>query len=129
METRRGLNKLTRETVNNMTKEEWLNYDPFLKKCCADCFSLKPAINLWCTNQSAIKARGTSLPGVWGCTYWKPDWSQIPKKFWLPENLSEYGTNPPAKAHTQLARPESIKENIFKKKWEDIKWHLKSHKN
>jgi hypothetical protein len=42
------------------------------KRCCADCKYLKAAVSWWCTSKNAIDVRGTSIPGVKNCPYWKP---------------------------------------------------------
>ena len=38
---------------------------------CYDCTHLKAAVSWWCTNDDAIKWRGTSLPGVEKCPFWR----------------------------------------------------------
>ena len=43
-------------------------------------------MNWWCTNNAAISARGTSIPGCIKCTYWAPDWSIIDDKYKTIEN-------------------------------------------
>ena len=42
------------------------------RKSCYDCGFCLGALSWWCTNKEAIKARGTSFPGIIGCPYWKP---------------------------------------------------------
>jgi hypothetical protein len=39
---------------------------------CADCAYLRGAVSWWCTNRAAVKARGTAIPGAYGCQHWKP---------------------------------------------------------
>lgn len=41
-------------------------------KRCSDCFYCRGAVNLWCTNEEAAKYRGTRIPGVRNCHFWKP---------------------------------------------------------
>lgn len=78
--------KKFRELTENMTDDEFRNMNPFLKKNCSDCVHLKPAISLWCTNDLAIKARGTRIPGVSNCPYWKPNFDYIDDKYKTVEN-------------------------------------------
>lgn len=40
---------------------------------CAFCKHLVPHVGWWCGNESAIKARGTRMPGVIHCPYFKID--------------------------------------------------------
>jgi len=47
---------------------------------CAYCGWLKSALSWWCTNTAAIKARGTSIPPVCHCPFWKPDKNYIKKE-------------------------------------------------
>lgn len=60
--------------------------NPFELKRCYDCAFMKPALSWWCSNKEAIKARGTSIPGIKNCPYWEPDWKYIPEKFRTEEN-------------------------------------------
>ncbi len=41
-------------------------------KCCRDCYHLQGAVTLWCMNDEAIEYRGTGIPGVKHCQFWKP---------------------------------------------------------
>ena len=75
-----------KELTDEMTYEEFKNFNPFLKKNCADCIHLKGAISLWCTNKNASKARGTSIPGVSNCPFWQVDWNQVEQKHKTIEN-------------------------------------------
>lgn len=43
-----------------------------VRRSCYDCRSLRGAVSLWCTNDEAVKWRGTQIPGVTGCTFWTP---------------------------------------------------------
>lgn len=59
---------------------------PFERKSCEDCTHLTQALSLWCSNEDAIKDRGTRIPGCIHCPHWAPDWKYIPKQFKTPEN-------------------------------------------
>lgn len=39
---------------------------------CYDCVHLRGAVSLWCTNEEAVEARGTNIPGVRECDFWAP---------------------------------------------------------
>jgi len=52
-------------------------------KCCADCGWLKAKVSWWCMNPEAVKVRGTAIPGVQHCPYWKPDKEWIRKQIQL----------------------------------------------
>lgn len=41
------------------------------KKRCYDCFYLRGAVTTWCINKKAKKFRGTTIPGVCDCQFWK----------------------------------------------------------
>lgn len=41
------------------------------KAACVDCRHMVGAVHWWCGNEDAIKWRGTSLPGVHSCPFWK----------------------------------------------------------
>ena len=45
--------------------------DAALRRC-YDCAHLKGAVSWWCTNEEAIKYRGTQIPGVKDCPFWAP---------------------------------------------------------
>ena len=49
-------------------------------KQCAFCGWLKSALHWWCTNEEAAKARGTTIPGISKCPWWKPDKTYIGKE-------------------------------------------------
>ena len=42
------------------------------QKRCYDCFYMRGACSWWCKNEEAIKFRGTRIPGVRECKFWKP---------------------------------------------------------
>jgi len=64
-----------------------LEESPFERKNCSDCAHLEGYISLWCTSAEAIEFRGTSIPGVNHCPFWKPDWKEIENKY----KTAEYG--------------------------------------
>jgi hypothetical protein len=78
--------EMTQEEINSMTTEEFLSVSPFEKKSCADCAHCKASMSLWCRNAEAIAYRGTSIPGVIKCKFWKPNWRYIDRKYRTPEN-------------------------------------------
>lgn len=41
-------------------------------RACTDCGYFKGSLTLWCTNDEAIKTRGTAKGSVYKCPYWKP---------------------------------------------------------
>lgn len=41
------------------------------RRDCSDCRHLKAYVTLWCGNEEAIKFRGTSIPGIYNCKFWK----------------------------------------------------------
>lgn len=43
-----------------------------VKKSCFDCDFCESACSWWCINQEAVKYRGSSIPGVINCHFWKP---------------------------------------------------------
>ena len=59
---------------------------PFTRKSCYDCGNIISALSLWCGCKEAREARGTILPGVILCTFWKPDLSYIDDKYKTDEN-------------------------------------------
>ena len=72
--------------TNEMTSEEFKTLNPFIKKNCSNCIHLKAAISLWCTNEDAKTARGTSIPAVSNCPFWEVDWNQVDEKYKTVEN-------------------------------------------
>lgn len=42
-------------------------------RSCHNCNHLREVVNLWCSNEDAIKARGTQVPGIIHCPYWSAD--------------------------------------------------------
>lgn len=77
---------MTSAEIKAMSDEDFKAVSPFEKRTCYDCGHLKHALHWWCTNESAIKLRGTRIPGIIKCPYWKPDWSVIPDKYKTEEN-------------------------------------------
>ena len=72
--------------IAEMSDGDFRSVSPFEKKSCADCGHLKKALSLWCGNEVAISARGTRIPGVIKCPYWKPDWKHINSRYKTIEN-------------------------------------------
>lgn len=52
------------------------------EKGCYDCFYCQAEVSWWCTNQEAIKHRGTRIPGVTHCQWWKPCTKLEDLNFW-----------------------------------------------
>ena len=42
------------------------------RKGCDDCKHLKGAASLWCSNEEAAKANGTTIPKFKSCSFWEP---------------------------------------------------------
>lgn len=42
------------------------------RKNCFDCYYCQASVSWWCTNDGAIEARKTSIPGINKCPFWKP---------------------------------------------------------
>ena len=61
------------KSFDEMTDEEFLALPPQVKRSCGDCAFLVGHVNWWCKNEQAIKARGTSIPGVCNCPYWEQE--------------------------------------------------------
>ncbi len=78
--------EMNQSEINALSKEEFNNISPFEKRSCYDCKFLKSALSWWCTNEDAIKVRGTRLPGCIKCNFWEPDWSMIDNKYKTKEN-------------------------------------------
>lgn len=47
------------------------------RRACGTCAYLTARVSWWCTNSHAIQTRGTAIPGVCHCPYWKPNMSYI----------------------------------------------------
>ena len=49
------------------------------KKSCSDCYWCQGAVSWWCKNSNAVKTRGTNIPGVNNCNFWKPcrTWKEL----------------------------------------------------
>ena len=58
---------------------------PEVRRSCYDCGWLKAYVSWWCTNPEARKARGSAIPGIYHCSYWKGDGF----KAWLRRNAIE----------------------------------------
>lgn len=77
----KDFNELTESQIRDLNKEEFKLYSPFQTKHCSNCYHLISALSFYCGNTEAIEHRGTTLPGVVKCTFWKPDWKHIPKEY------------------------------------------------
>jgi len=77
----KNFSELTTEEISSMTDEEFLAVDPYEKKSCAECGWLKASVTWWCKNPEAVEARGTAIPGIIKCAYWKPDEKYIKTKY------------------------------------------------
>lgn len=42
------------------------------RRRCYDCAHMRAYVTWWCTNDAAIRARGTGIPGVCLCPFWAP---------------------------------------------------------
>jgi len=79
-------NEMSQAEIEELSAEEFGSISPFEKKGCYACGYLKSAISWWCMNPEAIKARGTSIPGVVKCKYWTVDWEYVDEKYKTKEN-------------------------------------------
>jgi hypothetical protein len=52
------------------------------RRACFDCIHCKAAINWWCTNDEAVKFRGTAIPGTINCKFWEPVRLYSQLKWW-----------------------------------------------
>ena len=64
---------LSREERKALTDEEWESYKPWETKTCGYCKFMTHGISWWCSNEEAIRARGTCIPGVCLCSFWSLD--------------------------------------------------------
>lgn len=78
--------EMTQKEITSLSKEEFKSISPFEKKSCYDCGNLVGHISWWCKSKEAIEYRGTSIPGIIRCKFWKPDWSHIKDKYKTEEN-------------------------------------------
>lgn len=71
--------KLLKKIINclfktKLTTEQFhILRDIYRRRNCAHCDFLVAYVNWWCSNNNACIARGTNIPGVCHCPYWKPD--------------------------------------------------------
>jgi len=63
-----------------------MEISPFDKKWCGECGHLFSAVTWWCGCDEAADFRGTKIPGVINCPFWKPNWKYIPKEYKTLEN-------------------------------------------
>lgn len=57
-----------------MTIENWCdeNGPDAERRACVDCGWLRGALHWWCMSEEAKEYRGTTIPGVHDCPFWKP---------------------------------------------------------
>lgn len=67
--------------LKELSDDEFKKVSPFEKQSCYDCNHLISAISWWCGSEAARKYRGTSIPGVICCHFWRPDWKYIDRKY------------------------------------------------
>ena len=101
--------ELTEKDIQNMSDEEWRDLSPFLKKHCTDCAFLKGAMSWYCTNEDAKQMRGTSLPAICLCPFWKPNWNYIPKKY----KTEEYGYVPPVEKVVRKIKSPTWRQRVI----------------
>lgn len=77
--------EMSQEEIEDLSEEQYNSISPFEKKTCYDCIFLKSKISWWCTNEEAIKARGTAIPPVIKCDFWHPNYGYIEQK-WISLN-------------------------------------------
>lgn len=82
----KSFSEMTHSEIVSMSEEDYRKVSPFEKHSCYDCAHLKSALSWWCFNNEAAKYRGTRLPGVIKCHFWKPDWNYINEKYKTSEN-------------------------------------------
>jgi len=63
--------------MENNVFEYPYNPDTNLRRC-YDCGYMKSTTSWWCVNENAIEERGTRIPGIYNCPYWKPAYVHIP---------------------------------------------------
>lgn len=67
--------------MDKLTKDQQkLVRDILANRSCSYCQYLVSHINWWCGNNSAINARGTRIPGVIHCPYFKVDKDYVRKE-------------------------------------------------
>ena len=67
--------------MKRLTKEQQrIVRDILTNKQCAYCRYLVSHFSWWCDNEKAIAARGTRIPGVIHCPYFKIDKNYVRKK-------------------------------------------------
>ena len=67
--------------MNKLTKEQQeIIRDIFVERSCVYCRYLVSHINWWCENENAINSRGTRIPGVIHCPYFKVDKGYVRKE-------------------------------------------------
>ena len=73
--------KDTKENMDKLTKDQQeIIRDILLSRSCVHCRYLVSHISWWCGNENAINARGTRIPGVIHCPYFKVDKDYVRKE-------------------------------------------------
>lgn len=62
------------------TAQFYLLREIYRRRSCANCGFIVEYLSWWCLNNDAWKARGTRIPGVCHCPYWKPNKKFIRRK-------------------------------------------------
>ena len=73
--------KDTKENMDKLTKDQQKAVrDILTNRSCSYCKYLVSHISWWCGNENAINARGTRIPGVIHCPYFKVDKDYVRKE-------------------------------------------------
>ena len=73
--------KDTKENMDKLTKDQQkVVRDILTNRSCSYCKYLVSHISWWCGNENAINVRGTRIPGVIHCPYFKVDKSYVRKE-------------------------------------------------
>ena len=75
---RRIINRLFKTKLT--TTQFHILREIYRRRNCAQCNFLVAYINWWCSNDDACEMRGTNIPGVCHCPYWKPNRKFIRRK-------------------------------------------------
>ena len=74
-------NSLTEKERESISSDVWKKIPDHIKRSCDSCHYLIAKVNFWCSNEDAKEYRGTSIPGVCKCKFWKKS-----EKLVKPEN-------------------------------------------
>ncbi len=53
------------------------------ERSCYDCISLRCEVSWWCVNKKACKHRGTHVPDIKHCPYYRPNKKRIREDYFL----------------------------------------------